>query len=199
MDSGKWWPSIESQSNAIDVMHFASFAAGVSAFVTAAISLDAIFEGHPVLGISGWALADAVAFAIVAWRIHRLSLPWSIVGLALFTLEKLFAIAHHPGMGTVVFAVVFFPYYVNAVRGALYLREARTSESARAVPAFAPYGTPRMEEGLAVANDGRTPEGSPEEHAEFLAYMKRGHRKFRQPGATAHDEFTAWLNERRTR
>lgn len=88
MDSGKWWPSIESQSNATDVMHFAAFTAGLSAFVTAGISLDAIYEGHAVMGISGWALVDAAVFAIVAWRIYRLSLPWAIVGLALFTVEK---------------------------------------------------------------------------------------------------------------
>ena len=41
-----------------------------------------------------------------------------------------------------------------------------------------------------------TASATAEDHQEFVAYLKMGHRPFRKPGGTVDDEFRAWLADR---
>jgi len=178
--SGSFWPTIDSPAKAVDVMHFGACMAGLGAWVTAAIGAAAIYLGHRVLGMSGWVLVDAALFAIIAWRVYRLSLPWSIAGLILFTLEKLLGFARHPNPGYIYFSLLIFPYYVNAVRGALYLQVTR-------VPAVEPAAP------LAVG------EATIEEHEAFRHYLAQQYRAFQKPHITLDGEFRLWLADRRSK
>lgn len=41
-----------------------------------------------------------------------------------------------------------------------------------------------------------TASATSEDHREFVAYLRNGHRPFRKPGGTVDDEFRAWLADR---
>jgi hypothetical protein len=115
------WPRIESREKAVTVMHHGAVAAGLSAGLTAALGFTALYLHRGILGIDGWSLLDTAFLAIVAWRVHRLSLVWAIFGLVLFTVEKLYSFAqpiNHGGLYHVV-VIMFFLYYLHAVRAGL--------------------------------------------------------------------------------
>jgi len=200
---GSWWPSIENPENAVKAMQFGAYTAALGAILTAGISAAAIYLQHPVLGIDAWALVDASLFAIVAWRVYRLSLPWSIAGLVIFSLERLLSFLTNPhlGIGGVIAIVLFFPYYLNAVRGGLYLRAARKPAPPPIVKAEAPP-VPEIDTSAdrpveAAASQSSLPTN--DEYSEFLAYMKRPDRKFQKARDTVQDEFAAWLKDHRRR
>lgn len=174
--SGSFWPTIDSPSKAVDVMHFGSYMAALGALVTAAIGIQAIYLGHRVLGASGSVLIDATIFAIIAWRVYRLSLPWSIAGLVIYTFERLFTIMHFRSLGAIIFTIFILPYYLNAVRGALYLRLQDAG-----IPDSAP---------VAIA------EATLEDHEAFRLHMMQSHRPFRKPGRSVQEEFNLWLADR---
>jgi hypothetical protein len=169
-----FWPSIENPERAVTVMHYGAGFAAFSALVTAGISIAAIYLDHPIVGIDGWALVDAGLYSIIAWRVYRLSLPWSIAGLIMFTFERLFGLMQHLNLGAIIFTIFFFPYYLNAVRGALYLRSAR-------IPALAP---------VPIA------EATMDDHEAFREHMMQSHRPFRKPGISMNEEFNLWLADR---
>jgi hypothetical protein len=172
--SGSFWPTIDSPAKAVDVMHYGAYVAALGALLTAGISIQAIYLGRTVLGISGWALSDAALFSIIAWRVYRLSLPWSIVGLIMFAFEKLIFFTHHLNLSAVIFTIFIFPYYLNAVRGALYLQSA-------SAPAPAP---------VAIA------EATLDDHEAFRQYMMQSHRPFRKSNRSVQEEFNLWLADR---
>jgi hypothetical protein len=197
----EWWPSITTPENAIRAMQYGSSAATLVAVITAVIGGSAIYLGHPVLGMHGWILMDAALFSLVAWRMYRLSLPWSIVGLVLFTAGRLYSILNNPHLliGGIVGTVVFFPAYLNAVRGGLYLRRTRTHPVA-----YPPASV--MNEALeaeawtmrpADLQQTNTATSSMDEYEEFLNCMRRGERKFQKARFTVQEEYAAWLKDRR--
>lgn len=173
-DTDRFWPTVDSQPKAVDAMHLAAYVAALGALATAAISVQALYVGHPVLGMRGSGLIDAALFAIIAWRIYRLSLPWSIAGLVIYTFERLFTITHFLSFGSIIFTILFFPYYLTAVRAALYLREAKT-------PVSAP---------VPVA------EATLEDHEAFRQYMAQSYRPFHKSGLSVQEEFNLWLADR---
>ncbi|HET6169112.1 MAG TPA: hypothetical protein VFE01_02980, partial [Terracidiphilus sp.] len=107
----EWWPSINNHEDAVKAMKYGAYTAALSAGITASASITGIYLDHPVLGMGPWALVDAVLLSIVAWRVYRLSLPWSIVGLLLFTFARLYGLAHYPhfAIRTVISAILFVP------------------------------------------------------------------------------------------
>jgi hypothetical protein len=123
-----YWPPIETAEKAVDLMHNGSFAAVFSTILTAGISIAAMYLNHPIMGMDGLGLVDAFLFGVVAWRIYRLSLPWAIAGLLFFTGERLYGVVSNPRSGTagIVVAFILFFYYLNAVRGGLYLRREKS-------------------------------------------------------------------------
>ena len=120
----RYWPQIENSERAIAVMRNGAWAAAFVSFVTIAVSLSATYVHHPVMGMDGWGILDGVLFAIVFWRMYRLSLPWAIAGLVMFIAEKVLTVASNPasiGSGVILGLILLF-YFINAVRAGLYLR-----------------------------------------------------------------------------
>src|ERR1700693_4444542 len=118
------WPKIEDDKTAQDaalqgwgVCLFFSAVTGVAA------SLSILYQ-KPVLGIDGWALFDAGLFALVSWRVYKMSRPWAVFGLLLYLAEVSVRIAKYfgsSGTGSIppfsIVAIVFTLAFVNAVRG----------------------------------------------------------------------------------
>jgi hypothetical protein len=112
------WPKIEDAKTARDA---ALQGAGVGLFVAAvtgvAASLSILYD-KPVLGIDGWALIDAALFAVVSWRVYKMSRPWAVLGLLLYLTEVGLRIAEAGfNRGYSPVALVFALAFVNAVRG----------------------------------------------------------------------------------
>jgi hypothetical protein len=123
-----YWPPIETSEKAVELMRNGSFAAAFTAIMTAGISVAAMYLGHPIMGLDGFGLVDAFLFGVVTWRIYRLSLPWAISGFLIFTGEKVYGVVSNPQSGTagIIVACILFFYYLNAVRGGLYLRREKS-------------------------------------------------------------------------
>lgn len=224
---GEWFLTIDRPENATRAMHYGSGAAVIFALVTAVINGAALYLGYPVMGAHGWGLIDAALLAVIAWRVWRLSLPWAIVGLVMFTLEVLYKFSHSTSIlrSGIVGAFLWGPCFVNAVRGGLYLRKLKSISVARAEIANSGEADSKTQvptditEAAQVLRDeenrkfsqksharkkaepepSRLPECTGEEYNEFLNCMRRGERKFQRAGYTLHDEYAAWLKDRRKR
>lgn len=135
-----YWSKIEDSDKAIQVMHSGAVAAAISSALTATISIVAIWVGHPILGCDAWGLIDAAFFAVVAWRVYRLSLGWAVAGLTMFVVEKVLMFADNPrSTGGFIVAIIFFLYYLNAVRAGSYLRKAKKSATLSPSPEVSPF------------------------------------------------------------
>lgn len=114
-----WWPSIETELEAKGAARQGAGAAGFLAGVTTLSSILAIFDIRVLPGSSPLSLLDAGLFAIVAWRIYRMSRAWALVGLLLYVYELAYSVYLH---GTKVTASLFVGAillvgFVNGVRG----------------------------------------------------------------------------------
>ena len=204
----EYLPALNSPANAVTLMRYGAVAAGLNALLAAGIGIAAIGLAHPVMGMDAWILVDAAVFAVITWRVYCQSLPWAIMGLALFALEELFKLASHPSfMGMVSAiggAVVWGPCYVYAVRGGLYLREKKlVSEGATGVGAReARVKAPRAKEApakKAPAKEARSsrgpapaPKATQDDYNEFLAYLRQKGRRYQRAGRSVQDEFAVW-------
>lgn len=196
-DSG-WVQSVKSSKRAVYVMRIGASAAGLFALLTAVANIMAILLDRPILGMNGWGLIDAVLFSVVSWRVFRLSLPWAIAGFVMFTIERVMSFVHNPHIlssGTIA-TVIFFPAYLNAVRGGLYLRKIRTAKPAPAFPNAALPNVSEAQRYAAMTTGSGLSDASHDEYNEFLAYMKQSNRKFYRAGASIQDEFASWLKDR---
>jgi hypothetical protein len=202
----KWFPTITNQRNATQAMQLGATAAALRAALRLAVSLIAIYSGEPVLGRAGVGLFLAAFYFIAAWRVHRLSLPWAIAGLTVYTVDKLVGLLQTPRLGLLVFAsLLFLPYYWNAVRGGLFLRKVQRAQSAP--PAQAAIAEAQEEKQVLEivssyrrstdVHESRMPQSNEDEYSEFLECMRRGERKFQKAGYTLHQEYAAWLKDHR--
>ncbi len=199
----EYLPALNSPANAVTLMRYGAVAAGLNALLAAAIGIAAIGLAHPVMGMDAWILADAAVFAVITWRVYCQSLPWAILGLALFALEEIFKLASHPSImgmvSTIAGAVLWGPCYVYAVRGGLYLREKKlVSEGATEARAKAPRAKEvRAKEAPAKeARSSRGPAPAPkatqDDYDEFLVYLRQKGRRFQRAGRTVQEEFAVW-------
>ena len=111
-----YWRQIDDKESAEDAT---KAAVGISYFVaalTALVSVLSIVYQKPVLGGSGWSLLDAALFAVIGWRIHRMSRAWTIVGLCLYVVEAVVSLGTR-GAGIGILTIVFVLAYINALRG----------------------------------------------------------------------------------
>jgi hypothetical protein len=111
-----YWREIEDKDSAEDATRPA---AGISFFVAALTGLLAVLSlvyHKPVFGLDGYSLVDAALFAVVGWRIRRLSRPWAVIGLCLYLVEAVVSLGTR-GTGIGILTIVFVIAYVNAVRG----------------------------------------------------------------------------------
>ncbi len=122
----KFWPRMDSRTSAIQSMGQGTFAAGFSCVATAIFAITSIVLKHPIAGIDGLGLVDSAMFAFIAWRISRLSLTWSVLGLLIYAGEQLGMMISNPAMKgyrNPVMFIILLLCYVNAIRGAWFLRK----------------------------------------------------------------------------
>ncbi len=79
-------------------------------FVTGATTVFVIFKLSDVS-----ALIDAALFALIAWRIWKMSRAWAVIGLALFAVEKAYWI-YVCGPKGLVMSVIILLAFVTSVR-----------------------------------------------------------------------------------
>jgi hypothetical protein len=124
-----YWPTIEEESSA---QHATKAAVGVSGFIaalTALIAVLSIFYHKPIVGLDGWALIDAAIFALIAWRISKMSRAWAVVGLLMYLLEVGYKLLTNPSGALGVLTIIFVLTYINAIRGAFAYHRYRKAES----------------------------------------------------------------------
>lgn len=116
-----WWPSVETEVEAKGAAHQGAGAAVFVASVTALFSVLAMFDIRILPGFSPLSLVDAGLFAIVAWRIYRMSRVWALLGLLGYISERAYSMYVHGATATAgwVVGVVILLGFVNGVRGTL--------------------------------------------------------------------------------
>jgi hypothetical protein len=80
-------------------------------FVTGATTLFVILKLSSVT-----ALVDAVLFAVIAWRIWKMSRAWALIGLLLFVVEKVYWV-YVRGPKGIVMSVIILLGFITSVRG----------------------------------------------------------------------------------
>ena len=93
-----WWPSIETE---LEAKKAADQGAGAAVFVAGVgtlFSILAIFDIRVLPGYSPLSIIDAGVFAIVAWRIYRMSRAWALVGLLGYIYELAYSVYLHVGL-----------------------------------------------------------------------------------------------------
>jgi hypothetical protein len=91
-----YWPTIEDKSSA---EHATKAAVGVSGFIaaiTALLAVLSIIYHKPIFGLDGLGLIDAAIFALIAWRISKVSRTWAVVGLLMYLVEVGFKLLTNP-------------------------------------------------------------------------------------------------------
>ncbi len=125
-----WWPSMSNLEGAKKAVHEGAGAAIFVAAVTALFSVLAIFDIRILPGFSPWSLVDAGLFAVVAWRIYKMSRAWAVVGLLLFVGERAYAFYARGVTATtgIVVGVIILLGFVNGVRGTFAYRRLFASQ-----------------------------------------------------------------------
>ncbi len=134
-----YWPTIDGESSA---EHATKSAVGVSGFIAAVTALAAILSlvyHKPILGIDGWGLADAVIFALIAWRIAKVSRAWAIIGLLMYLFEVVYKLATSPSGALGILTIIFILTYINAIRGTFAYQRYRKAQTSGLAPQ-APLG-----------------------------------------------------------
>ena len=132
-----YWPEIGNLADAEQASNQGFWAALVCAVVTALFATIAVASGSAVIGVGPVAFADAVVFAVIAWRTRARSKSFAVIGLALFVIEKIFQLATQPmslSFGILVAVALLFAF-INGVRGTFAyhrMKEAQLSEQGAA-------------------------------------------------------------------
>jgi hypothetical protein len=91
------------------------------ALATGLIGILSLAYREPILGLDGWALLVAGFFAVVGWRIGRLSRAWAVIGFSIYVLGVLINIGMQLAAGKFGFfpimEILFAVVYLNALRG----------------------------------------------------------------------------------
>jgi hypothetical protein len=131
-----YWPAIEDESSAEAATKPAVGASAFFAAVTGLIATLSIFQHRPVLGFSGWSLADAILFVIIAWRIRAMSRTWAVLGLLIYLLEVVFNLATGKAGAVGVLTIIFVLAYIGAIRGTFAFYRYRRMANAEQPPAI---------------------------------------------------------------
>lgn len=125
------WPVVTNEEEAKKAAKRGAYAATLVAVLTAAVALIAIGAKGPIMGMDGWAMLDALLFALIAWKIFKLSFPWAIVGLLLYLAEVSWRWSKVgiPNGGGVVIQGLIIMALITSVRGTLFLSKDRKSKT----------------------------------------------------------------------
>ena len=75
-----------------------------------------------------WGLVDAVIFALIAWRISKVSRTWAVVGLLMYLLEVGYKLATNPSGALGILTIIFILMYISAIRGTFAYHRYRKAE-----------------------------------------------------------------------
>lgn len=116
---------MDNHDAAVRAMKYGASVALISCLLTAAMSVASIVTGRMVLGIDPLGLLDTLLFGVVAWKIFRHSLAWSLFGLLFFVFERYESIVSggRSSVITTYVTVICLVGYVQAIRGGIYLRK----------------------------------------------------------------------------
>jgi hypothetical protein len=114
-----WWPEVDSSDGAKGAAHQGAGSAVIVAGVTTLFSVLAIFGVQILPGFSPASLIDAGLFAIVAWRIYKMSRIWAVLGLVFFVGERVYSLYLRglTGAGGLVVGVILLFGFISGVRG----------------------------------------------------------------------------------
>jgi hypothetical protein len=114
------WPTIVDDVSARKAARngFAScmWVAGLS-LMAGILSLFGIKIGN----FDAWIIVDASMFAIIGWRVYKLSRTWAVLGLILFLAEIYYKVASGERAGIGVVTVILLLGFFNGVRGTFAL------------------------------------------------------------------------------
>jgi hypothetical protein len=124
----RWWPPVTHREGAKQAAHEGAGAAVFVAAVTGLFSALAIFGVQILPGFSPSSLVDAGLFAVVAWRVYRLSRAWAVVGLSLFVAEQAYGFYHRGITLTagLVVVIILLLGFIHGVRGTFAYRRLPT-------------------------------------------------------------------------
>ena len=125
-----FWPTIEDEGSAQAATSSAVGVSGFIAAVTALLSILSIAYRKPIGGIDGLGLVDAAIFAVIAWRIHKMSRAWAIVGILMYLLEIGYKLVTSPSGALGILTIVFILTYISAIRGTFAYRRYRQADTA---------------------------------------------------------------------
>jgi ABC-type polysaccharide/polyol phosphate export permease len=122
-----YWPKIEDEPSAEAATKPAVGASCFVAAVTGLLAVLSIFYHKPIVGLDGWGLVDAIIFALIAWRISKVSRAWAVVGLLMYLLEVGYKLATNPSSALGIVTIIFILTYINGIRGTFAYHQYRKS------------------------------------------------------------------------
>jgi hypothetical protein len=125
-----YWPTIEDDNSAEAATKAAVGASGFIAAVTALLSILSLIYHKSVFGLDGWGLVDALLFVVIAWRIHKMSRTWAILGLLTYLLEVGYKLATNPSGAFGVLTIIFILAFIGAIRGTFAYHQYRKADTA---------------------------------------------------------------------
>ncbi len=123
-----WWPSVADQKGAKKAAKEGAGAAVVVAAITTLFSVLALFDIRLLPGYSAWSFVDAALFALVAWRIYKMSRVWAVVGLLLYIVEFAYTFYLRGISAGIFVGVLILGGFVSGVRGTFALRRLLASQ-----------------------------------------------------------------------
>ncbi len=118
----RFWPSITNEEEAEKAARSGGYAAAIVAVLTSSIAFLAIGMKESILGMDGWGLVDAFLFAVIAWRVFKLSFPWAVFGLVFYCAEMYWKWSNGGFRGgNVVLPVLIILWLIAGVRGTAFL------------------------------------------------------------------------------
>jgi hypothetical protein len=130
-----FWPKIEDERSAETATNSAVAVSGFVAAVTALLSILSIIYRKPIGGVDGLGLIDAVVFAVIAWRIHKMSRAWAIVGILMYLFEVGYKLVTSPSGALGILTIVFILSYISAIRGTFAYHRYRPTGAVSQPPA----------------------------------------------------------------
>ena len=126
------WPDVNTLESSKQACRNAAGAAFIVAALTAIVAVIAMTSGTAIVGINGWALVDAVAFAVLGIFLRRFSRTAALIALVLYILERVAMMADSPSPAGIPLAIIFVLFFLGGVRGAFAYHRLNAEQSAQA-------------------------------------------------------------------
>ena len=124
-----YWPKIDDSETAREAVNGGIAASIFISVVTGLMAVLSLIYRKPIFGIDGLGLIDAGLFALVAWRIQRMSRTFAVIGLVLYLAEIGDRVLNGPSGAVGVLTIVFILGFVGAIRGTFAFYRYRKQES----------------------------------------------------------------------